>query len=117
MIIKSIKKDAKMTESTSPKPARRRGRIFPEITIPPEELARRKAEDEAFFQRCRAIFERVRPEVINKHYGWYIAVEPDSGDYFIDEDKEVASMKARQKHPNAVHCMFCLNETGATGRI
>ncbi|MBD2776518.1 hypothetical protein [Iningainema tapete] len=106
-----------MTEAIPQKPARRRGRIFPERTLPPEELARRKAERDAFHQRCRAIFERVRPEWIEKHYGWYIAVEPYSGDYFIDEDKEVASLKAREKHPNAVHCMFCLNETGATGRI
>lgn len=106
-----------MSESTPEKPARRRGRIFPERTLSPEELARRKAEDEEFYQRCRVIFEGVRLEWIEEHYGWYIAVEPDSGDYFIDVDKEVASLKARQKHPNAIHFMFCLNETGATGTI
>ncbi|MBC6434151.1 hypothetical protein FM036_27435 [Nostoc sp. HG1] len=105
-----------MTESTAKQPARR-GRIFPERTLPPEELARRKAEREAFHKLCRVIFERVRPEYIEKNYGWYIAVEPDSGDYFIDKDIELASQKARIKHPNAVHCMFCLNETGATGTI
>lgn len=105
-----------MTESTAKQPARR-GRIFPERTLSAEELARRKAEREVFHQRCRAIFERVRPEYIEEHYGWYIAVEPDSGDYFIDEDIEVASHKARDRHPNAVQCMFCLNETGATGTI
>ncbi|MBE9053222.1 hypothetical protein IQ243_22910 [Nostocales cyanobacterium LEGE 11386] len=105
-----------MTQST-PKQPQRRGRIFPERTLPPEELARRKVEQKAFHQRCRAMFERVRPDLIQEHYGWYIAVEPDSGDYFIDEDIEVASQKAREKYPNAVHCMFCLNETGSTGRI
>ena len=116
MKIISIDRLKTMTEST-PKRLVRRGRIFPEITISPEELAKRKAERNAFHQRCRAIFERVRPQFIDKHYGWYIAVEPDSGDYFIDADIEVASYKARDKHPNAVHCMFCLNETGATGTI
>lgn len=105
-----------MTDSIS-KPTPRRGRIFPEITLSPEELARRKAEREAFHQRCRAIFERVRPQLIDQYYGWYIAVEPDSGDYFMDADKEIASQKANQQYPKAVHCMFCLNETGATGRI
>ncbi|WP_375468382.1 hypothetical protein [uncultured Nostoc sp.] len=105
-----------MTESTAKQPARR-GRIFPERTLTLEELARRKAEDEVFYRRCREIFECVRPDLIKKHYGWYIAVEPDSGDYFIDADKEVASLKARQKYPNIIHFMFCLNETGATGRI
>ena len=105
-----------MTESTS-KPPIRRWRVFPERTLPPEELARRKAEDEALYQRYRAIFERVRPEFIDKYYGWYIAIELESGDYFIDADKEVAHKKALQKYPNADHCLFCLNESGATGRI
>jgi hypothetical protein len=106
-----------MTESTSQKLARRRGRIFPERTLSPEELVRSKAEREVFHRRCREIFERVRPELIDKQYGWYIAVEPDSGDYFVDEDKEVAHRKALQKYPNAFHCVFCLNEIGATGTI
>lgn len=105
-----------MTES-KPKPPARRGRIFPERTLPPEELARRKAENEAFYQRCRAIFDLVRPELIDQYYGWYIAIEPDSGDYLIDADKEVAHTKALQKYPNADHCVFCLNESGTTGRI
>ncbi len=105
-----------MTQSL-PKKSPPRGRIFPEHTLSPEALARRKAEREVFHKRCRAIFEQVRPALIVEHYGWYIAIEPDSGDYFIDKDQEVASQEARHKHPDAVHCMFCLNESGATGKI
>ncbi|WP_414561908.1 MULTISPECIES: hypothetical protein [unclassified Anabaena] len=105
-----------MTQSTPKQPARR-GRIFPERTLSLEELTKRKAEEDDFDQRCQAIFEQVRPDFIQEHYGWYIAVEPNSGDYFIDQDKEAASQKARQQHPNAIHFMFCLNETGTTGKI
>ncbi|MBW4506633.1 MAG: hypothetical protein KME64_08995 [Scytonematopsis contorta HA4267-MV1] len=106
-----------MSDTNLEKPPRRRGRIFPELTVSPEQLAKRKAEDEAFDQRCEAIFGRVSPELLDKYYGWYMAVEPESGDYFIDKDIEVAGKKARDKYPNAIHFMFCLNETGATGRI
>ncbi|MBW4613188.1 MAG: hypothetical protein KME21_07870 [Desmonostoc vinosum HA7617-LM4] len=105
-----------MTQLT-PKQSVRRGRIFPERTLSSEELARRKAEDEVFYRRCRAIFERVCPDWIEDHYGWYIAVEPDSGDYFIDEDNMQAHKKAIEKYPNTRHCVFCLNETGTTGTI
>ncbi len=105
-----------MTESVQ-KPRARRGRIFPELTLSPEELAREKAEGEVFHKRCRAIFERVRPELMKEHYGWYIAIEPDSGDYFIDEDKEKAHQQALNKYPNTHHCAFRLNEIGAVGRI
>jgi hypothetical protein len=100
-----------------PRSTPRRGRIFPEIQWTEEEKARRKAESEAFYHRCRAIFERVRPELIGEHYGWYIAVEPDSEEYFIDADKEIASQKARQKYPHTIHCLFCLDESGVCGTI
>ena len=45
-----------MTELSSNKKARR-GRIFPEYTIPPEELARRKAEREERYQSSSKIFD------------------------------------------------------------
>lgn len=105
-----------MTQLT-PKQPPRRGRIFPERTLSLEALASRKAEDEAFYQRCWAIFERVRSQLIQEYYGWYIAVEPDSGDYFVDVDKMQAHKIALEKYPNTRHCVFCLNETGTTGRI
>ena len=95
----------------------RRGRLFPERTIPPEELAKRKAEREARYQRCRRVFERVRPNLIEEHYNWFIIIEPNSGDYFIDADEEAAVQNARQKHPSSRLGVFRLNETGACGRI
>lgn len=94
-----------------------RGRIFPEIQWSQEEKAVRKAESEAFHRRCRAIFDRVRPELIPAHYGWFIAIEPDSEDYFLDIDKETAHHKARQAHPNSKNCLFRLDEWGACGTI
>ncbi|MEA5617138.1 hypothetical protein VB711_04700 [Cronbergia sp. UHCC 0137] len=101
----------------TPKQPARRGRIFPELTLSPEELAKREAEREAFHKRCRAVFERVRPELMKEHYNWYIAVEPDSGDYFVDQNMEIASKQARDKHPHLIHFLFRINETGVTGRI
>ncbi|MCU0533767.1 MAG: hypothetical protein MUD14_07720 [Hydrococcus sp. Prado102] len=95
----------------------RRGRVFPEIQWTEEEKAKHRARREAFFQRCWAIYEPLKSELMDKYYGWYIAIEPDSGDYFIDPDQEVASRKAREKHPNTIHHIFGINETGVSGRI
>ena len=105
-----------MTQLSNKRTARR-GRIFPEYTIPPEELARRKAERDARGKQGRVVFERVRPDLIDDHYDWFIVIEPDSGDSFIDADEQVAAQKARQKHPDAWLVTFRLNETGACGRI
>ena len=30
------------------------------------------------------IFERIRPELIDEYYNWFIAIEPDSEEYVID---------------------------------
>jgi hypothetical protein len=82
-----------------------------------EETAKRKAENEEFGKRCREIFDRVYPELVKDYYNWYILIEPDSGDYFIDSDERIASEKGHQKHPTAVMLMMRLNETGTCGRI
>lgn len=92
--------------------------LFPDRPrLSEEEIAQREAEDEIFGQRCRAIFDKVAPQLMPAHYGWSIHIEPDSGDYFIDSDPQVAFQKAQQKHPNAILLEMCLNETGACGRI
>jgi hypothetical protein len=92
--------------------------LFPErARLSKEEIARRKAENEVFGQRCRAIFDKVAPQLMADHYGWSIIIEPDSGDYFIDSERTVCLQKAKQKHPTAILLEMCLNETGACGRI
>jgi len=92
--------------------------LFPDRPrLSKEEIARRKAEDEIFGQRCEAIFAQVAPKLMAEHYGWSIIIEPDSGDYFIAPDSEVCFKKAKQKHPTAILMEMCLNETGACGRV
>lgn len=56
----------------------RRGRIFPERTISPEERAKRQAEIKEFHPRGPVIFERLRLGLIEQYYNWSILIEPDS---------------------------------------
>jgi hypothetical protein len=95
----------------------RRGRVFPERQLSPEEKARRKAEDQIFYQRCRLVFDRVQPELIKEHYDWFIVIEPDSGEYFIDPNEDVARQNARDRFGDTLRLMMRINETGACGRI
>ncbi|HLP87018.1 MAG TPA: hypothetical protein VK184_00210 [Nostocaceae cyanobacterium] len=104
---------------TNTKPVRRRrpGRIFPDFTLPPEELARGEAERNTRGKKARKHFNQVCPQLIDDHYNWFIIIEPNSGDYFIDPVEEVAEQKAREKHPSGWLVTFHLNETGTCGRI
>lgn len=103
----------------SEKPKPRRGRIFPERNIPPEELARRKVERTKIGLRCREIFQRLRPELIEKYYNWFIAIEPDSGEYLIDPEflGIIQKIKTQYGDKDVMLTTFRLNETGACGRI
>ncbi|PSB04289.1 hypothetical protein [Merismopedia glauca] len=95
----------------------RRGRIFPEIQWTEAQKKEWKSERQAFAQRCKLIFEQVQPQLIKNHYNWYIAVEPDSGEYFLDRDAILAAQKAHEKYPNLRLHVFCLNNTGVCGAI
>ncbi len=105
-----------MTQSSSHKTVRR-GRVFPEKQLSPAEKARIKAEDAVFYKRCREVFDRVQPDLIEEHYDWFIIIEPDSGEYFIDEDEKVALAKSRSQHPGKKCIIMRINETGTCGTI
>ncbi len=105
-----------MTE-TKPTRTSRWGRIFPEIQWTEEQKAQRRSEREAFYQRCKPIFDCIQPELIQTHYNWYMAVEPESGDYFLDRDEIVVMNMSRQKYRDAPFFLFKINETGVSGTI
>jgi hypothetical protein len=48
------------------------------------------------------LFEALNPELCQKHRGQFVAIEVDSGDYFIGETAMAANQKARAKHPGKV---------------
>lgn len=102
---------------TKTKHKARRGRIFPEIQWSDEKKAAWKANQEALYKQCRAIFERVQPELIKTHYNWFMAIEPNSEDYFLHHNEEIATKMFRQKYPNAIPMLFKINETGICGTL
>lgn len=82
-----------------------------------EEIAQAKAENHAFAERCREVFRRVAPDLIEQYRDWYIIIEPNSGEYFVAPDEMAALRQASEKYPTPDLYTMCLNETGACGRI
>jgi len=60
---------------------------------------------------------RYQQALIKTHYNWYIAIEPNSREYFINEDPLLAAQQAHQKYPNVKLHVFRINETGVCGKI
>lgn len=82
-----------------------------------EEKAKLKAESQARWQRCRPIFERVRDELMATHYNWYIIIDADSGEYFIEKEQITAFQKLLANPPHKLMVVRRLNETGVCGSI
>ena len=105
-----------MTQLSHP----RRTRILPPRPIAPEEKSRRQEQRQALAMRCRAVFERLRPQLIETHYNWHIAIDPDTEQYLIDPTLKGITQKIRNVYgnPNEVKLtIFRLNDTGTCGRL
>lgn len=94
-------------------------RILPHSALSPQEIAQRKATRDKLGARCREIFERIRPELLEKHYNWFIAIEPDSENYLIDPTLSGLLQKVRHQYDDTEVKLttFRLNETGTCGKI
>ncbi len=86
-------------------------------SISPEEKAKQEAEKQERYQQGRSIFERVRPELINDHYNWYININLENGEYFIEQDYMVMFQKLCKNPQPTKTVTFRLNETGNCGTI
>jgi hypothetical protein len=53
-------------------------------------------------QQGHQIFEQVSPKLEEQHRGQFIAIDVDSGEYFLGKTILEADEKARAKHPGKV---------------
>ncbi|MBD2455529.1 hypothetical protein H6G80_15750 [Nostoc sp. FACHB-87] len=59
-----------------------------------------------YIKRSRQIYERLYSELVKHYPGSYVAIEPDSGDYFLNANKVLAQKEAKEKYPARLICTF-----------
>jgi hypothetical protein len=105
-----------MTQLSHP----RRTRILPSSLIELEEDSQEIEKRNALAMRCRVIFERLRPELIESYCNWHIVIDPDTEQYLLDPTLKGITEKIRDVYgySNEVKLtIFRLNDTGACGRL
>ncbi|MBD6616226.1 hypothetical protein FNW02_10360 [Komarekiella sp. 'clone 1'] len=105
-----------MTQLSHP----RRTRILPASILATEEARHRQEQRDALAMRCRAIFERLRPTLLETHYNWHIAIDPETEHYLIDQTLLGITQKIRDAYGNTNEVkltIFRLNDTGTCGRL
>ncbi len=53
-------------------------------------------------RRGEKVYARIKTQLEPQYSGKYVAIEVDSGDFFVDEDSTKALLQARKKHPKAI---------------
>ncbi len=53
-------------------------------------------------KKGKGLFQKLDPELREKYYGKFIAIDAESGDYFIGDTIMDADKKAREKYPGKV---------------
>jgi len=94
----------------------RLGKVFPGRQPTPEEIDKIEAQMQTLMKRCDEIFDSAKSQLIDDYYGWFMVIEPESGDYFIDRDENTALKKADEKYPKTWCAVYGINETGACYR-
>jgi hypothetical protein len=97
-----------------------RTRILPPKPMPKEEKALRQQLRSELAARCRVVFEHLRPSLIEAHYNWYIAIDPDTEQYLVDPTFNGITQKIIEAYGYSNEpklTIFRLNDTGYCGRI
>jgi hypothetical protein len=98
----------------------RRTRILPPKPIVDREKNHRTEQGDTLATRCRPIFDRLRPTLIEAHYNWHIAIDPDTEEYLLDPTLDGITKKIREVYGNTGEVkltIFRLNDTGTCGRL
>ena len=59
-------------------------------------------EIKAISRKGKEVFQKLDPALREKYYGKFVAIDADSGDYFIGDTIIDADTKAREKYPGKV---------------
>lgn len=63
-------------------------------------------EDTKRFKRGARLFQKVQPRLLRRHKGQIVALEPDSGRYFIGKDELAATHLALDSMPGKIFDFF-----------
>ena len=59
-----------------------------------------------FSNRAHTVYEKIRQEVEATHQGKFLAIEPDSGEYFLGDNELGAIKHGKAKHPDKLFYLF-----------
>lgn len=75
------------------------------------------SESEIRYQKALIIFNQLYPQLINRCFNWYLAINSDTNEYFLEQEYLKLFERLRQQPQKGKMVIFRVNETGICGRI
>ncbi|UCE06342.1 MAG: hypothetical protein JSW07_22670 [bacterium] len=69
------------------------------IALTTEKLPKH-SELEDYSKRARLIYEKLKDELEQRHWGEYAVINPDDGNYFVGPDRSEILSQAKLKYPD-----------------
>jgi hypothetical protein len=73
-------------------------------------------DDKTFSEKAHQVYDKIKDELIQEYKGKIVAIEPESGDYFIGDTKMEAGMQAKIKYPDKLFYFFKVGFKGVYKR-
>jgi hypothetical protein len=71
------------------------------------------AARQALDEKCWPIFEKLTHELGDRYLNWLVAIEPESGEYFLGQDDLDVLSRARKKYPGGTFFAYRLGKNPA----
>ena len=92
------------------------GRLFEVNPLSESSFKQRQSEARHRLDKAWAILQRIKPNLREHYCDWYIAIDPDTGVYFLDPTYTGVCLRSHLYFPKTILCIYQLNESGFVGR-
>lgn len=61
-----------------------------------------RSDLKTYSRQARLIYEKLKEDLEKNHWGEYVVINPNNGDYFVGSDRSEVLAVARAKYPNVL---------------
>ena len=83
----------------------------------PEIIKYKPINKKEFVRKAKAIYETIREEMEENYMGKIVAIDPETGDYFIGNSGIEAGKKGREKYPDKIFFLIKVGSPTYARRI
>ena len=82
-----------------------------------EPLIQHKIQQKQRLEKTAKILQKIKPRLLSRYLNWYIAIEPETGVYFLDSTYTGIFLRSKIYFPKSKLSIYKLNSSNYLGKI